>query len=77
MKGAYKLKHNVVDARGRSCPEPVVMTKNAIDKFDGQPIEVLVDAMVAVENIKRFAQNQGFNVEVIKNEEDYTLIIRK
>lgn len=71
------MKHNVVDARGRSCPEPVVMTKNAIDKFDGQPIEVLVDAMVAVENIKRFAQNQGFNVEVIKNEEDYTLIIRK
>ncbi|KGG80594.1 preprotein translocase subunit TatB [Caloranaerobacter azorensis H53214] len=71
------MKHNVVDARGRSCPEPVVMTKNAIDKFDGQPIEVLVDAMVAVENIKRFARNQGFDVEVIKNEEDYTLIIRK
>ncbi|SHH82506.1 TusA-related sulfurtransferase [Caloranaerobacter azorensis DSM 13643] len=71
------MKHNVVDARGRSCPEPVVMTKNAIDKFDGQPIEVLVDAMVAVENIKRFAHNQGFDVEVIKNEEDYTLIIRK
>ncbi|QIB27307.1 sulfurtransferase TusA family protein [Caloranaerobacter azorensis] len=70
------MKHNVVDARGRSCPEPVVMTKNAIDKFDGQPIEVLVDAMVAVENIKRFARNQGFDVEVIKNEEDYTLIIR-
>ncbi|AKL94395.1 putative redox protein [Clostridium aceticum] len=68
---------NIVDARGRSCPEPVVMTKQAIEGFNGKPIQVLVDTMVAVENIKRFVKNQGFQVEVEENNEEYSLHIRK
>lgn len=70
--------HNIVDARGRSCPEPVIMTKSAIENYSKGTVEVLVDLEVAVENIKRFARNQGFNVEVEKkNDEDYSLIIKK
>ena len=69
---------NSVDARGRSCPEPVIMTKDAIENYSDEPIEVLVDLEVAVENIKRFAGNQGFNVEVEEvNEGEYRLIIKK
>jgi tRNA 2-thiouridine synthesizing protein A len=71
------LEYNIVDARGRSCPEPVVMTKKAIEKYTGQTIQVLLDAMVAVENVKRFAGNKGFNVEVKDNNGDYTLLIKK
>lgn len=70
--------HNIVDARGRSCPEPVIMTKNAIENHNGDTIEVLVDLEVAVENIKRFAGNQGFNVEVEERDGgDYCLQIKK
>ena len=68
---------SVVDARGRSCPEPVVMTKQAIQNYTSGDIQVLVDTMVAVENIKRFAGNQGFHVEVAETEDDYSLTIRK
>lgn len=67
---------NIVDARGRSCPEPVIMTKNAIDSGYND-FEVLVDAKVAVENIKRFAASQGYNVTVEENDGEYTLNIRK
>jgi len=67
---------NTIDARGRSCPEPVIMTKNAIDSGYND-FEVLVDAKVAVENIKRFATNQGFNVTVEENDGEFTLNIRK
>lgn len=67
----------LIDTRGRSCPEPVIMTKQAIDSFDGEEIYVLTDAMVAVENIKRFAENKGFKVEEQQQEEDYTLTITK
>ncbi|SNS03796.1 TusA-related sulfurtransferase [Anaerovirgula multivorans] len=68
---------NIVDARGRSCPEPVVMTRKAIETYSGGTIQVLVDTMVAVENIKRFAGNQGFLVEVSETDEEYSLFIKK
>ncbi|SCG84055.1 SirA family protein [Proteiniborus sp. DW1] len=67
---------NIVDARGRSCPEPVIMTKNAIDSGNTN-FEVLVDAKVAVENIKRFATSQGYTVNVEENDDEFTLSIRK
>jgi len=69
--------YKVVDARGRSCPEPVLMTKEAVCKYDGTPIEVLVDMMVAVENIKRFSKNQGFDVKCSEGVDGYSLIIKK
>ncbi|SDY95246.1 TusA-related sulfurtransferase [Proteiniborus ethanoligenes] len=67
---------NLVDARGRSCPEPVIMTKNAIESGQ-EGIKVLVDAQVAVENIKRFATSQGYKVEVEEREDEYSLTLRK
>lgn len=67
---------NIVDARGRSCPEPVIMTKNAIEQGNTN-IEVLVDAKVAVENVKRLATSQGYLVNVVENEDEFTINLRK
>ncbi len=66
-----------IDARGRSCPEPVIMTKNAIDSNPNEPIKVIVNAYVAVENISRFVKNKGYKVDVEENGDEYTLNIRK
>lgn len=35
-----------VDARGYSCPEPVIMAQNAVK--EGTPVEILVDNMTPV-----------------------------
>lgn len=51
-----------VDARGLSCPEPVIQTKNAMASREAQ-YEVLVDNVVAKENVSRFAIHQGYQVE--------------
>lgn len=67
----------MIDARGRSCPEPVIMTKDALERHSDGTIEVLVDAMVAVENIRRFAGNHGFHVEVKDVDEGYSLLINR
>ena len=50
-----------VDARGFSCPQPVIMTKKAIEK-NGAPLKVLVDDRTPLENVTRFAKNAGFKV---------------
>ncbi|MSU01523.1 sulfurtransferase TusA family protein [Tissierella pigra] len=68
---------NIIDARGRSCPEPVIMTKNQIDSSPNISLEVLVDTHVAVENITRFATGKGYNVNVEENNRDFKLIIKK
>jgi len=69
------LASRIVDARGRSCPEPVVMTKAALEA-GGPPLEVLVDNEVARENVSRFAQSRGYQVTVTELDEEYKLEIR-
>ena len=67
---------NIFDARGRSCPEPVIMVKNAL-KSEGKGIKILVDSQVAVENVTRFAESKGFKVEVIDKADDFEINIKK
>lgn len=68
---------NVIDAKGRSCPEPVIMTKNAIDENPSANLEVLVDTHVAVENITRFVEGKGYKVNVEENNGQFKINIRK
>lgn len=66
----------VIDARGRSCPEPVIMTKNALDE-DSRGLKILVDASVSVENITRFAEGQGYKVDVKEDGNEFEVNITK
>lgn len=65
-----------VDARGLSCPQPVVLTKKAIDNFDGE-IEILVDNPTARENVIRFSENAGCKTEVSSSGQDYIIKIKR
>lgn len=56
-----------MDARGLSCPQPVILTRRALegaDRSGSTTVEVLVDTDVARENVTRAAQAQGWRVEV-------------
>lgn len=67
----------IIDARGRSCPEPVIMTKNALDENPEESFDILVDVEVAVENVTRFAKNSGYKVDVEENKGYFILHIQK
>ncbi len=54
----------VVDARGLSCPQPVLMTIQAMRTVDSREIEVVVDNEASRENVSRAAQSQGWSVAV-------------
>lgn len=53
-----------VDARGLSCPQPVLETKKAFEESDARQLRVLVDNVTSKENVRRFASNQGCEVHV-------------
>ena len=67
----------MVDARGLSCPMPVVMTQKAVKADNPTSLEVLVDNQCAVENVSRFAQSQGYGVAVEPQDGDFLLKLSK
>ena len=67
----------MIDTRGLSCPIPVVMVREAIKKTGAAQLEVLADAQVAVENITRMATNQGYQVSVAADGDEFKLTLSK
>jgi tRNA 2-thiouridine synthesizing protein A len=69
---------NVVDARGLSCPQPVIMTVNEIKKTRQGEITVLVDTDTAKENVSRATNSQGWSVlEIEPDDGGYKIKIGK
>lgn len=67
----------MVDARGYSCPMPVVMVRKAVQSDRPARLEVLVDNQCSVENVTRFAKNSGYQVKVSDCAGDYKLELSK
>lgn len=64
----------IVDARGLSCPQPVLMTLDAIKSGSDSELEVIVDNMASRENVVRAAESKGWKVSDIKDNADNTRI---
>jgi selenium metabolism protein YedF len=52
----------LINAKGLACPEPVILTKKALEAHGD--VVVLVDNTTAMENIKRLAASTGCSFEV-------------
>ena len=52
----------VVDARGLSCPQPVLMTLNEIKGMSGGEVVIYVDTDTSRENVSRAATSKGWEV---------------
>ena len=65
-----------VDARGLSCPQPVILTRNAI-QAGAFPIEVLVETVTSRENVKRAAEKAGCTVQVEEIDGEFKLTLTR
>lgn len=63
----------VLDARGKSCPQPVMMTKTHVDSGEKE-LEIYLDNAVSASNVQRFLEKNGFRVQII--DDDGTITIR-
>lgn len=66
----------IVDARGRSCPEPVILTRNAMAEGEKE-ITVLVSSRNAVDNITRFVTHAGAAIKVNPKGDEFELLINQ
>ena len=62
-----------VDARGLSCPIPVVKTEKAMDDNPEETITVLVETAVSRENVSRLARSRGYSVGVEEIDDGFRL----
>lgn len=66
----------IVDARGIACPQPVLMTKEALKDMTEGAVKVLVDNETAVQNVTKMAKHLGFEPKSEKTaENEFTITI--
>ena len=66
-----------VDAKGLSCPIPVVKTKKAMEENPKATITVLVDSHVAKENVTRLAESKKYSVKIEETKgEEFRLVLK-
>jgi selenium metabolism protein YedF len=69
------MQEKLIDARGLSCPEPVVLARKAMLESNRQIIRVVVDDEASIENIQRMAQSAGWSVSKQQNQDDTHLLL--
>jgi tRNA 2-thiouridine synthesizing protein A len=64
-----------VDARGLSCPIPVIRTKKAMDENPTESLDVLVETAVSKENVSRLAKSRGYSVTTAHLHDGFRLVL--
>ncbi len=59
-----------IDARGLSCPQPVLVTLGALRSGSDPELVILVDTDASRENVTRAVEIQGSNVKDVQSEGD-------
>ena len=67
---------NQFDARGLSCPQPVLEAKKALAENPSE-VQVIVDNTTARNNVERFMKSSGYKVEIEEKDGDFLLTARK
>ncbi len=67
-----------IDARGLSCPQPVILVHQKMKQLGRGTFEVMVDTDTSRENIGRLAKNEGWEViEGRPHDSGYLILLRK
>jgi len=67
----------IIDAKGKPCPTPVIMTKKALESVREGVVTVLVDSFTSKENVLKFAASQGLTSEVQEKDGVFEITIAK
>ncbi len=66
-----------VDARGLSCPQPVILTRAALQKARSGEVIVTVDTMTQVHNCTRAAEKLGWQASMQAKDDVFELKFTK
>jgi len=64
-----------IDVRGLSCPEPVLMLKEALEANKNDTYKILANEAHTVKNLKNFAETHGKKVSVKEHGLEYEVTV--
>lgn len=64
----------IVDARGLSCPEPLMLTTEAL-KNTTEPVKVLVTEPHQKMNVEKLAKDRGKKTTTVETEDGFEVVI--
>lgn len=64
-----------IDAKGLSCPQPLMMVQEALKKNPGEQIVVEVDSASPRDNILRLARRKKLSASVAESEGVFTITL--
>ena len=64
-----------VDARGLACPQPVILTRKAMQESD--QVHTLVSSETSVTNVSRMAEKAGWQVSVVALDDEFRIELAK
>jgi selenium metabolism protein YedF len=67
----------LMDARGLSCPLPVVMTKKKLNEMAAGSLDVMVDDQTSAENVLNFARGSGCEAFIEEKNGIYVVHVSK
>ncbi len=68
---------DIVDTRGLSCPQPVLLVMSRIKDLESGEVQVIVDNEVSRENVSRAARSQGWEIREELREGEVRLILKR
>jgi selenium metabolism protein YedF len=67
-----------IDAKGKQCPLPLIMTKKALNEIaDNETLVVLIDNETSAKNVKRFLEENNFKVNFEELGNEFKIIVNK
>lgn len=66
-----------VDARGLSCPQPVMLTRRALQDAGATEVTVLLDSMTQVQNCTRAAEALGWDAGFAEQGGEFVLTLHR
>lgn len=67
-----------IDARGLSCPEPAMLTRQALIDLGKGTLVVLTDSFTSRTNVERTGKLAGWKAAVVQDDEDtYRITLTK
>jgi selenium metabolism protein YedF len=69
------MSNKIIDARGLPCPQPVILTRNAMREAD--EVTTLVTGADQVANVRRLAEKAGWQVDVSEGAEGFSIALRR
>lgn len=65
----------IIDARGKQCPIPVILAKDAMK--EEKAVEIVVDNEIAVQNLMKLAKQKNYQMHSEKKEDVFVVNLTK